>query len=60
MVEPAEQAEGEHVLGALGVLAGDVDVLERLDRHRGQRDRVHAVGLERAVLERALGVADPL
>ena len=59
VVEPAEQAEGEHVLGALGILAGDVDTLQRLDSHRGQRNRVDPIGLQRAVLHRVLGVADP-
>ena len=38
---------------ALGVLAGQVEVLERLDGQRGQRHRVHAVAVERAVLQRA-------
>jgi hypothetical protein len=56
-VHPRQQAEGEHVLRPLGLLAGEVELLERLDRQRRQRDRVHLVGLERAVLERVGVVA---
>jgi hypothetical protein len=59
VVEPGEQAEGEHVLGPLGLLAADLEVLEGLHGHRGDRHRVDVVGRERAVLQRALVVADP-
>ena len=57
-VHPRQQAEREHVLGAGGVLAGQAELLDRLDRHPGQVDPVHgeAVG-ERVVLERVGGVA---
>ena len=58
LVQPAQQAQGEHVLAALGVLAGQPEVLQRLDRHRLHRQRVHPVALEAAVLQRGGAVAD--
>src|SRR5262249_50104642 len=57
-VHPGEQPEGEHVLRALGVLLGDVEVGQSADGHRGQRDRVHHPTVECAVLERVAVVAD--
>ena len=58
VVEPAHQPEREEVLRALGLARGDpLDPLQRLDRHRGQRDLVHVVVGERAVLERVRLVA---
>ena len=51
-VEPGQQAEGEHVLGPAGILAAQPEALDRLDGQRGQVDRMHAVALERTVLER--------
>ena len=58
MVEPGQQAEGEHVLGPGGVLAGQAERLDRLDRHPGQVQRVHLVVGQRLVLERVGVVAD--
>ena len=58
VVEPGQQAERVHVLRALGVLAGDVVALQDLHRLRGQRDLVHLVAVQRAVLQRVGGVAD--
>ena len=57
-VHPRQQAEGEHVLGAGGVLAGQAELLDRLDRHPGQVERVHGER-RRATssLERVDGVA---
>src|SRR5690606_15566043 len=52
------QAEREHVLGAFGVLLADVEVFQRLDGQRGQRDGVHPPLGERAVVEGVGGVAD--
>ena len=40
-VHPRQQAEGEHVLGPGGVLAGEAELLDRLDGHPGQVDGVH-------------------
>ena len=57
-VQPGEQAEGEHVLRPGGVLAGQAELLDRLDGHAGQVDRVQRVVGQRAVLERVGGVAD--
>ena len=57
-VQPGQQAEREHVLRPLGVLAGDVLVFKRLDGQRGQRHRMQLVPLERAVFERVLLIAD--
>ena len=57
-VKPRHQSEREHVLGALCLALGDpFDLLQRLDRHRGERDRVHLVRLDRPVLERVAVVA---
>ena len=56
-VHPGQQAEREHVLRAAGVLAGQPELLDRLDGHVGELDRVHVVRRERVVLERVLGVA---
>jgi hypothetical protein len=57
-VEPRHQAEREHVLGALRLTLRDaLDLLQCLDRHRGERDRMDLVRLERAVLERIAVVA---
>ena len=39
-------------------LRDDVELRQRLHGDRGQRDRVHVPGLQRAVLERVRGVAD--
>ena len=53
VVEPAHQPEREEVLRALRLARGDpLDPLQRADRHRGQRDLVHVVVGERAVLDR--------
>ena len=60
VVEPGEHAEREHVLRPLGVLLADLVAFERLDRDRGDRDRVQLVAVERAVLERVGLVADLL
>ena len=49
--------EREHVLRAGGVLAGQAELLDRLDGHPGQVDRVQGVLGEGVVLERVLGVA---
>ena len=54
---PGDQAEREHVLRAGGVLAGQAELLDRLDGHPGQVDRVDGVLRERVVLERVGGVA---
>ena len=55
VVEPRHQPEREEVLRALGLARGDsVDPLQRADGHRGERDLVHVVVAERAVIERAL------
>ena len=59
VVHPRQQAEREHVLGALLVLAGQgVERGEGLDGDRGQGDGVDVPGLEAAVVERVGGVAD--
>ena len=56
-VQPRQQAQGEHVLRPLLLLAGQVrERRQRLDRDRGQRHRVHVVALQRAVLERVRGI----
>ena len=57
-VHPRQQAEREHVLGARGVLAGQAELLDRLDGHPGQVD-AGARRTRRAtvVLERVGGVA---
>ena len=56
-VHPRQQAEREHVLGARGVLAGEAELLDRLDRHAGQVDGVHGVLGEGVAVERVVGVA---
>ena len=56
-VEPRQQAQGEHVLGAGGVLAREPELLDGLDGHPGQVDRVQGELVEAAVLERVGGVA---
>ena len=57
-VEPRHEAEREEVLRALRLTRRDaLDLLQRLDRHRAQRDGVHVVLVERAVLKRVCGVA---
>ena len=55
-VHPGEQPEREHVLRAGGVLAGEPELLDRLDGHPGQVDDVERVVGQRAVLERVVGV----
>ena len=55
--EPRHQPEREHVLRALGLALRDVDLLQRLERHRRQRHVVHLELAERAVLERVRRVA---
>jgi hypothetical protein len=57
VVEPRHQPEREHVLRALALALRDLDLLERLERHRGEPDRVHLVLVERPVLERIRLVA---
>ena len=56
-VHPRQQAEGEHVLRARGVLAGEAELLDRLDRHPGEVDGVEGVGVEAVALERVVLVA---
>ena len=56
-VHPRQQAEREHVLGAGGVLAGEAELLDRLDRHPGQVDGVQGELGEVVVLEGVLRVA---
>ena len=46
----ADDAEGEHVLGALGLFLADAEVLDGLDGHRGHRDLEDLEVIERAVL----------
>jgi hypothetical protein len=58
VVEPAQQAESEHVLGPLGVLLAEVVAAERLHGQRGQGHRVHGVVRQCAVLERIVREAD--
>ncbi len=59
-VHPGEQAEGEHVLRPLLLLAGQpVEARERLDRDRRERHRVDVERVERAVLEGVRGIPDP-
>jgi len=57
-VQPRQQAESEHVLGPLLVLAGQGEVGERVDGERGQAERVHVVGVETAILNRRHLVVD--
>jgi hypothetical protein len=59
-VHPRQEPEGEHVLGAPGLLAAEAEVLDRLDGHAGEVEGVHVEGVERAVLERVRGVAHAL
>ena len=59
-VHPRQQAEREHVLGALAVLLGRADRLDGAERQRGHRDGLHdvigeLVGLERVGLVAHLG-----
>ena len=58
VVQPGQQAEREHVLRPLGLLPADVETLQRLDRHRRDRQGVQLVAGQGAVLERAGLVAD--
>ena len=58
VVQPGEHAEREHVLRPLGVLPGDVEGLQGLDGHRGDRYGVHVVLLKGVVLKRAALIAD--
>ena len=51
-VHPGQQAQGEHVLRPRGVLAGQAELLDRLDRHPGQVDGLQRVLVQRVVLER--------
>ena len=51
-VEPADQAEGEEVLGALGVPRLNPGLLGHLGGDRGHRDLVDGVGGQRAVGQR--------
>jgi hypothetical protein len=37
----------------------NVELAQRLDRHRGEGDRVHHVRVERTVVERVLGRSRP-
>ena len=60
VVEPGQQAQGEHVLRPLLVLAAQVERRQRLDGDRGQAQLVDVVGVQAAVGQRALGVADLL
>lgn len=52
VVHPRQEAEREHVLAALGLLATEVEILEGLDGQRGQGDRMKAVTVERSILQR--------
>ena len=56
-VHPRQQAEREHVLRPAGVLAGQPELLDRLDGQVGQVDRLDVVLGQRVVLERVLRVA---
>ena len=58
VIEPGQQPEREHVLGPGGVLAGETELLDRLDSHAGQVQSVHLVVVERAVSERIAFVTD--
>ncbi len=49
-VHPRQQAQGEHVLRPRGVLAGQAELLDRLDRHPGQ---VHGLQRELAPASRS-------
>ena len=51
-VEPADQAQGEEVLGALGIPRLDPRLLGHLGGDRGHRHLVHRVGRQRAVAQR--------
>ena len=52
-VHPRQQAQREHVLRAGGVLAGQAELLDRLDGHPGQVDRLHG-----ELAQRRAGVAE--
>ena len=59
-VHPREQAEGEHVLRPLLLLAGQArEVVEGLDGDAGQGHRVHVEGVEGAVVDRARRCSRP-
>ena len=51
-VHPADQTEREHVLGALRLLLGDVELPRRSHGDRRHRDLEHLEAVERPVLER--------
>ena len=56
-VEPADQAQGEEVLRALGVTRLDARLLAHLLGDGGHRDLVDGVRAERAVRQGVLGIA---
>ena len=56
-VHPGQQAEGEHVLGARGVLAGEAELLDGLDGHAGEVDGVEGVLGEGVAVEGVVRVA---
>ncbi len=57
-VHPRQQAEREHVLGALTVLLRRADLLDRAEGERGHRDGLHDVVGQVVVLQRVAFVAD--
>ena len=57
-VHPRQQAQREHVLGALAVLLGRPDRLDGSQREGGHRDRVHDIFLELVGLQRVRYVTD--
>ncbi len=57
-VQPGEQAQREHVLGARGILAAQPERGHRGHGQPGQVEGVHLVAVEGAVLQRVGGVAD--
>ena len=59
VVEPGQQPEREHVLGPGRVLAGQPELLHRLDGHPGQVERVHLV-VGRASRRQRVGVVSDL
>ncbi|SFY53095.1 hypothetical protein STEPF1_06370 [Streptomyces sp. F-1] len=52
VVQPGQQAEREHVLRPLRLLAGQREAGQRAHRQRGQRHRVHRERGERVVVQR--------
>ena len=56
-VQPRHQPEREHVLRALRLALRDLDLLQLLERERGERNLMQVVVVERAVLERVRRVA---